>query len=825
MTEPLDVSKLDPEITEHLQKMASPAHLAAYVTRHLPPDAQWRPFDHLLHINDKLVEAFTDEEETFLNIAVTVRHGKSFLISIFAVVWYLGMYPDRQVVIVSYSEDKVKEWGEATKNIMQEFGLELFGLQVDTANASKTSWSLKGHKGGVRAVGIGGALTGRAIDLGIIDDPVKNAEEANSEAARSAMWDWYTTTFRTRLMPGGTVVLTMARWHEDDLTGKIKENLSDESDPWQFIEMPALAEAPKPPEGVEDADEWRANWRDWMGRADGQELWPEVWPKKRLLKIMNSVGGENSATWLGLYQQNPTPPEGGMFKVANWRYIESRPANLQLARYWDLAATKGGGDWSVGVLVGLSPDGVVYVADVVRVQEDSAGLKRLVLTTAKQDGRHVPIKIEQERAGAGKSQVEDYKRMLLGWVVDGRRPEGSKESRAAPFASQQQVGNVYLVRGEWNKAYVEEHRAFPKSKHDDQCLTGDTLVSTPSGDVAISSVRRGDLVLGASGWVSVGWAGMTSPSAAVTSRGGVRGTASHPVWTGRGWVPLTDLRRDDMLMVCPARSLDVLEAPSVEDCAASTTTGGVGTGTPYSAGESTEPHPCRAQSTAANSAPRPEGCAASITPGGGGLAAHPERPRSPVRYGSSQSSSTGSSFAGIQMPPRRTTGDTTRPAEPTPHSASSHSTGRSTGTTMARSRADGTSTTSTATGTTTIQRTWKPYLEGATRPTTSLASQLRTPSVLTSMPSAIWLPNGIAQMRGWSGTGDKESDFVAREAVYNLTTSDGTFFANGILVHNCDASAGAFEMVSAAGPVSAVMEEIQELDLDRMMGLALARRA
>lgn len=469
MTDALDVSKLDPEITEHLQKMASPAHLAAYVTRHLPPDAQWRPFDHLLHINDELVEAFTDEEETFLNIAVTVRHGKSFLISIFAVVWYLGMYPDRQVVIVSYSEDKVKEWGEATKNIMQEFGLELFGLQVDTANASKTSWSLKGHKGGVRAVGIGGALTGRAIDLGIIDDPVKNAEEANSEAARAAMWDWYTTTFRTRLMPGGTVVLTMARWHEDDLTGKIKENLSDESDPWQFIEMPALAEAPKPPEGVEDPDEWRANWRDWMGRADGQELWPEVWPKKRLLKIMNSVGGENSATWLGLYQQNPTPPEGGMFKVADWRYIEAvNKATLQLARYWDLAATKGGGDWSVGALVGLSHDGVVYVVDVVRVQEDSAGLKRLLLTKAKQDGRHVPIKIEQERAGAGKSQVEDYKRMLLGWVVDGRRPEGSKESRAAPFASQQQVGNVYLVRGEWNKAYVEEHRAFPKSKHDDQ---------------------------------------------------------------------------------------------------------------------------------------------------------------------------------------------------------------------------------------------------------------------------------------------------------------------------------------------------------------------
>lgn len=395
----------------------------------------------------------------------------SFLISIFAAVWYLGLYPDRQVVIVSYSEDKAKEWGEATMNIMKEFGLELFGLTVDSANASKTSWSLKGRKGGLRAVGIGGALTGRAIDLGIIDDPVKNAEEANSEAARQAMWDWYTTTFRTRLMPGGTVILTMARWHEDDLTGKIKENLSDEGDPWRFVEMPAIAEQPKPPDGEEPDPDWR----DEMGRAEGEALWPEVWPVGRLTRIKNSVGGENSATWLALYQQNPTPPEGGMFKTANWRYVSHVDrGQLHLARFWDLAATKGGGDWSVGVLMGLRPSsqaaivGEVYVIEVVRVQEDDAGLKKLLLATARNDGKHVPIKIEQERAGAGKSQVADYKRMLLGWVVDGRKPEGSKESRAAPFASQQQVGNVYLVEGAWNQKYVEEFRAFPKSKHDDQ---------------------------------------------------------------------------------------------------------------------------------------------------------------------------------------------------------------------------------------------------------------------------------------------------------------------------------------------------------------------
>lgn len=459
-----DTTTFDPAeeaLLDEWRKKATPAHVAQYVTRKLPAEIVWRPFAHLLYLNDLLVEAVTSSEQTFLNIAASVRHGKSELISRYLIVWYLGMFPDRQVIIVSYNESKAAEWGAFTRDVMKEWGPELFGLSVDGETASKTEWKLKGHRGGVRAVGINGSLTGIGGDLIIIDDPLKNREEADSAAARDAMFSWYGSTLRTRLMPGGTMILTMARWHVDDLTGKIREQAtkSDKGDPWSEVALPALATAPKGA-GPE--------WRDALGRADGEPLWPEVWTKAMLEQIQASI---SPADWESLYQQQPNPAGGGMFKVDQWVTRPAPPATaLRKVRMWDLAATEGAGDWTVGVLMGLDGDNRVYILDVQRFRKDAAGVKRQVLSTAKSDGRDVLIGIEQERAGAGKAQLSDMKRLLIGYTVRAVKPEGSKEQRAAPYASQQQDGNVTLVNsGEWGKDFIEEHRVFPNGRWDDQC--------------------------------------------------------------------------------------------------------------------------------------------------------------------------------------------------------------------------------------------------------------------------------------------------------------------------------------------------------------------
>lgn len=458
----LNLAHLDPEIRHHLGKIASPAHLAQYVTRLYPTDseAKWLPYRHHLYMNDLLVDSLTDPARTFLNMSVSVRMGKTMLCTQFAPVWYLGMYPDRNVMLISHSARKAEQWGAFTMNVMKEFGPELFGVQVDPDNSSRGTWGLKGRKGTMRAVGIGTAIEGEGIHFGAIDDPL-DPEAAASPTQLETAWDWYTDAYRPRLMQGSTTLLVMSRWGLLDIAGRIEEHQAKTpgSDPWVTVKLPAIAEAPP------DADD---EWRDELGRADGESLWPERWPVEDLEQIRLSIP---PSTWESRYQQNPTTREGDMFKVATWRKVPAVDKNrLRLARAWDLAASKGKGDWTVGVLMGIDGLGRVYVLDVQRVQEESLGVKRLIQTTADLDGKGVPILFEQEKAGAGKAQVADFKRMLLGWVVDGVRPEGTKAQRAAPYASQQQDANVYLVEAGWNDAYIEEHRTFgPESKgrHDD----------------------------------------------------------------------------------------------------------------------------------------------------------------------------------------------------------------------------------------------------------------------------------------------------------------------------------------------------------------------
>lgn len=452
--------QLPAELEEQWRKMATPAHLARYVTRNMPPDTVWMPAKHLLFINDKAVEALTDPEQRFLNVQVTVRAGKSVLLSQFTPVWFLGMYPDKRVIIVSYNETKAAQWGVFTRNLMEQYGRELFGLSVSKDVAKSTEWNIAGRQGGLRAVGVGGGLTGEGGDLIIIDDPVKNREEADSPTNQRNMFSWYGSTLRTRLMPGGTLLLTMARWNVNDLTGMIEENTEEGGDPWEFIKLPAICEAPR------DA---AADWTDPVGRRDGEALWPEKWPLSTLIQTKKSI---HPRDWESLYQQSPTLPEGGMFKVAMWQrlpYVDR--SSLRLCRCWDTAATKGGGDWTVGVLMGLDPQSRVFVLDVQRAQLDSAGVKQLIQATAMSDGPMVPVRIEKEKAGAGKAQIEDFVRLLIGFDVGPIVVAGSKDQRAAPFASQQQIGNVFIVDpgNVWAEGYIEEHRLFGGGgKHDDQ---------------------------------------------------------------------------------------------------------------------------------------------------------------------------------------------------------------------------------------------------------------------------------------------------------------------------------------------------------------------
>lgn len=503
-------AELDWEQRHHLGKIATPAHVAQYCTRNLPPDAQWKPAKHLLHLNRIAVDAVTDDRQRFLQIAVSVRAGKSVLLSVWLIVWYLGMFPDRQVILVSYSEDKAGEWGERVRDILTEFGAELFGIMVDGGtNASRSDWKIKGRLGGMRSVGTNGALTGGGGALIVVDDPVKNDEEADSPAAQKKMRKWYDGTLRSRLTPTGTMILTMARWSERDLAGSILEDVDEGMDQWEVVNLPAVATPTKADTDAPDYDP--ETWTDAIGRKMGDPLWPEGgWTTEVLARIKATVSKRNPQIWDAQYQQDPTSLEGTAFKKENWRYVPSVDrTRLRMCRFWDLAASERSGDYTVGMLVGMDNDDLIYVLDVVRIREEAAGVERQVKQTAIRDGKGIPVRIEQERAGAGKSVTSTYVRLLVGWDVAGVRAEGKKEDRAAGLAAQHQNGRVIIVGTAVDPmfaALIEEARVWPGGRNDDQIdslvgafsylveggpttLVAEELLDVPMGRMLLAGMR------------------------------------------------------------------------------------------------------------------------------------------------------------------------------------------------------------------------------------------------------------------------------------------------------------------------------------------------
>lgn len=482
-----DFERLPPEVQEHMQLVATPAHVAMAVTAEAPPEVQWRPARHLMHINDKLVRHSLTQDQTFLDLECSVRHGKSVIASGYLPFWYLGWFPDRRVILLSYNEDKAAEWGAFTRELMSIHGPSLFGQTVDPKSASKTLWQVKGRRGFVLSAGLGGTITGKGGDLIVIDDPIKNREEANSARTRKTLLEGYFSNVRTRLdAKKGTIVLAMARWRADDLAGvvvhghgreegELDEIVDDDGDDWEVVNLPAIAVAPKPPAHVKNGQRWQKRWRDEIGRADGDALWPEEWPIERLRKLRATLLREDPQTWYSLYQQAPTAEGGNEFKVDKWQSVPQAQVNLstlRLVRWWDLAASKDSGDWTVGALIGFDAQGDMFIIDVKRQRLETHEVEQLVSTTAKRDGVAVPVRIEQEKAGAGKAVTSGYKRRLVGYDVQGVPPVGDKELRATPYSGHQQAGRCWLVEAHWNKEWIEEHRLFPKGRNDDMVDAG-----------------------------------------------------------------------------------------------------------------------------------------------------------------------------------------------------------------------------------------------------------------------------------------------------------------------------------------------------------------
>jgi predicted phage terminase large subunit-like protein len=415
-------------------------------------------YKHCIILSDAL-QRVADGEIKRLMIFAPPRHGKSEIVSRLFSAYFLYRHPERWVGLTSYSAELAYTLSRNARDNYQRSG----GKLRDDASAVK-HWET-GQGGGLWAAGVGGPMTGKGWHLGIIDDPIKNAEDAASDTIRNKQKDWYGSTFYTREEPwsntdaSGALIVIQTRWHEDDLAGYLldQETNGEEPERWHLINLPAIAEEPHVfPKTCTAETDWR---------EPGEALCPERRPIEKLNKICQRIG---QYFFDALFQQRPSAKEGEFFKMGKVEVIEAAPIGLRRCRGWDLAATKDAGAFTAGALLGVDAKGVYYVLDINRGQWSADEVRAEIRATAFMDSQAVQIHLPQDPGQAGKDQAEQLIRHLAGFNVKAEPVSGAKETRAFSFAAQWNAGNVKLVNGEWVKAFREELRQFPRGKYKDQ---------------------------------------------------------------------------------------------------------------------------------------------------------------------------------------------------------------------------------------------------------------------------------------------------------------------------------------------------------------------
>lgn len=446
---PTKAARRTPSLAARIAALSPGDRLAlARVTQGFPPTYRaWnervRPamrwdWPHIVTLQAALDRVVAGELRKLI-VEIPVRHGKSETGTIGFPAHLLDEDPARRVIIGSYNATLATKFSRKARKVASEAGVAL----SEERNAADDWETTAG--GGVRAVGVGGGVTGSGGDFILVDDPIKSREEAESAVYREKVWDWFTSDLLTRLEPGGAIVVTMSRWHEDDLTGRILA--SEDAPNWEVIRLPALAEADDP-----------------LGRSVGAALCPDRFDEAALAAIRLAIGEYPFAS---LYQQAPQPRQAGMFPRHKVETVPALPAGVRLIRWWDRASTAGGGDYTAGVKVGVH-EGLVYIADARRAQLEAADRDRLIRQTVESvDGRGVTQWGEQEPGSGGKDAAAAFVRLLAGFSVHTEPTTGDKASAMDPLAAQWQAGNVRLVAGDWHDWFLTEAAAAPFGKHDD----------------------------------------------------------------------------------------------------------------------------------------------------------------------------------------------------------------------------------------------------------------------------------------------------------------------------------------------------------------------
>jgi predicted phage terminase large subunit-like protein len=433
--------------------------------------------DHLIYLSERLAAATEDVKKGInrrLVVSMPPRSGKSQLASVYLPVWLLRQNPRWKVGLISHDPTLATGWGRAIRQVIEQHG-DTLGLAIAPDAGAASEWQTTERGGVTSRSAPGQSITGRGFNIMLVDDVVKDFAAAHSEAAREAIWNWWTANAETRLEPPSLVVVIGTRWHEDDFIGRLlsKEYDGDPAD-WEVISFPALAEA-----------------EDVLGRAPGDPLLSPLirdeTPTAALVRWANVKRSVGMYSWSALFQQRPAPAEGAIFNISDFRYWTHNPALATddgTVRYLDPDLLVGGrwlDSWDMAFKATDDSDFVVGQRWLRHganryLMAQKRGRWSFTQTIAQMEGwmnggdysGRVHQRLVEDKAN-GPAIIDTLHDKIAG--LKPINPTTSKEARARAITPEVESGNVYLPlpsEALWVLDFIAECRSFPSGANDDQ---------------------------------------------------------------------------------------------------------------------------------------------------------------------------------------------------------------------------------------------------------------------------------------------------------------------------------------------------------------------
>ena len=393
------------------------------------------------------VETYTGNPYDILVLSCPPQHGKSLTVTETFPSWYIGKNPKKRCIIACYNDDFAGKFGRRNKGKIEEFGQFIFNVKLK--KSSDRDMEIANHNGSIITRGIMSGITGNSGDLIIIDDPIKNRQEADSPTYRERLWEEWQNSIKTRTQAGTKIIIIQTRWHEDDLSGRVIAN----ENYVEVLNIPVEAEE-----------------NDMLGRNVGDALCPEIgkdneWLQAFKLSYINDATSGGIRTWNALYMGRPTSAEGNVFKREWWQYYNQLPDNIQLLGI-SVDATFKNSDTSdfVAIEVWGKKNSDYYLIDLIKRRMDFPETLRAIRYMAdKYPNRH-SILVEDKANG---SAIISMLKHEIGGII-AITPTESKEARANAITGIVEAGNVYLPEyADFTGEFVEEFASFPNGAHDD----------------------------------------------------------------------------------------------------------------------------------------------------------------------------------------------------------------------------------------------------------------------------------------------------------------------------------------------------------------------